>query len=125
MGQLWEIICDILLISAYLRYEHLLLFDHIWAFISINIDALFCLLAFISKPQLEPLPGSQLRDCGLDAKCREYDLIHMIAQCLWGYRTKGLRYKINMHIIQDCLIIKECVLTMPDIFFTRREVVVL
>jgi hypothetical protein len=92
---------------------------------SINIDALFCLLAFISKPQLEPSPGSQLRDHRLDAKCREYDLIHMMAQRPRGHETKGLRCKINVHIIQDCLIVKECVLTMPDVFFMRREVVVL
>jgi len=49
----------------------------------------------------------------------------MMAQHSQGYSAKGLSCKINMHIIQDCFVVEEGVLTMSCIFFIMGEMMVL
>ncbi len=99
--------CDIPFICIYLIDEPLPLLDHVWAFMTIDIYPLFCLLTFVAKSKLEPSHGCWLRDCGLDLKCGEYDMVYMMAQHLWGHGAKGLSCKINTYIIQDCLVVEE------------------
>ena len=102
-----EIICNTPFIFTYLLKKCLPLVDNVWVFMTIDIHSLFSLLAFIAKSELEPLHCSWLRDHGLDLKHREYDMIYMMAQCPWGYTAERLSHKVNVHIIQDCLIVEE------------------
>ena len=74
---------------------------------TINIYSFFCLLTFIAKSKLKPSHSRSLTDRGLDLECQEYDLIYMMAQYLWGHSAKGLSREIDVHVIQDCLIVKE------------------
>ena len=49
----------------------------------------------------------------------------MLAQVPGSHRAERLCCKINAHVVQDRLIVQEGILTMPSVFFTRRETVML
>ena len=91
---------------------------------TINIYPLFCLLALVAKPALEPPLGSWLRDRTLDPKRRENGLINVLVQRSRGHTSKGLSCKINAHVVQDCFVVEEGVLAMMHIFSSMWEVMV-
>ena len=70
---------------------------------SVNIYPFFCFFALISESELEPMPCGNLRDSAFDLKCRK-------------------DHCINVHVMQDCLIVKEGVMPTLSICHWKREV---
>ncbi len=84
---------------------------------AIYIHPFSCLLAQVPKFEPEPSLGGRLCDCGIYSKRGEDDLIGVVTENPGGYCAQSLGCKIRAHIVQDCFIVEQCVMSMPDIGF--------